>query len=86
VLVAGGASRHDGISGELVSSAEILDPAADRWTPAGDLLEPRQNGLAVGLQDGSVLVLGGDASFNIGVATPFCPEPLTTVERFHPAS
>jgi hypothetical protein len=86
VLVAGGASRDDGISGELVSSAEIFDPRADRWTPAGDLLEPRQNGLAVVLRDGSVLVLGGNASFNTSVSTPFCPEPLTTVERLHPAS
>jgi Galactose oxidase, central domain/Kelch motif len=81
VLVAGGAVRDERTSGELVASAEIYDPSTDHWTTVGDLLEPRKDGLAVVLQDGSVLVLGGDASFNRQVETPFCPAPLVSVER-----
>lgn len=84
VLVAGGAVRDQRTSGELVSSAELYDPSTDRWSAVGDLLEPRKDGLAVVLQDGSVLVLGGNASFNGQGETPFCPPPLTSVERLYP--
>lgn len=86
VLVAGGAARDDGTDGEALSSAEVFDPSANRWTAVGDLLEPRRDGLAVALDDGSVLVLGGDAAFNVHGDTPFCPPPLTSVERFYPGS
>ena len=84
-LVAGGAIRDDHLSGDLATSAEVFDPSADRWT-AAELPEPRQDGVAVVLQDGSVLVLGGNASFNTQVDTPFCARPLTSVERFYPGS
>jgi len=85
VLVAGGAVRSEGLSGALTPTAEVFDLSADRWTAVGDLLEPRQEGLAVALQDGSVLLLGGNASFNTEGDTPFCPQPLASVERFYPA-
>jgi Galactose oxidase, central domain/Kelch motif len=86
VLVAGGASRDDSLSGDLVTSAEVFDPSTGRWAAAGELLEPRQVGVATALEDGSVLVLGGNASFNTQVDTPFCAPPLTSVERFYPGS
>jgi Galactose oxidase, central domain/Kelch motif len=85
-LVAGGALRDDSLSGDLVTSAEVFDPSTGRWTAAGELLEPRQEGVATALQDGSVIVLGGNASFNTQGDTPFCPAPLTSVERFYPGS
>ena len=84
-LVAGGAIRNEHLSGDLASSAEVFDSSAGRWT-AAELLEPRHEGVAVVLQDGSVLVLGGNASFNTQVDTPFCAPPLTSVERFYPGS
>jgi alkylated DNA repair dioxygenase AlkB len=86
VLVAGGAARDEGMSGEVVSSAEVFDPSTNRWTAVGDLLEPRRDGLAIVLDDGSVLVMGGDAEFNVHGDTPFCPKPLESVERFYPGS
>lgn len=84
VLVAGGAVRATYQSGELISTTEAFDPSTERWTPAEALLEPRQHGLAISLQDGSVLLLGGNASFNTQVDVPYCPPPLTTVERYYP--
>ena len=81
-LVAGGAARADYHSGELLSTSEVFDPSTGRWSAVGDLLEPRQHGLAVTLRDRGILVLGGDASFNADVSTPYCPPPLTSVERF----
>jgi hypothetical protein len=84
VLVAGGASWTASGPESALRSAEIYDPASDRWSPAGDLAAPRMGGIAVALSDGSALVLGGDEQFNTEGDTPFCPEPFTTVERFYP--
>lgn len=86
VLVAGGASRDTGLSGEMVQSAEVFGPQTRTWTPVGDLLEPRKEGKTIVLGDGTVLVMGGDASFNVNVETPFCAPPLTSVERSSPGS
>lgn len=84
VLVAGGTT--EGPSGEQVAlrSTELYDPATDTWTRAGDLLEPRFDGRLVALDDGSALILGGTAEYNVYGDTPFCPPPLSTVERFWP--
>jgi hypothetical protein len=85
VLVAGGASGGDFDPGaRILQTTEVYDARTDRWTAGGDLLEPRKGGLAVGLQDGSVLVLGGDARLNSEGEAPFCPQPLTSVERLDP--
>ena len=85
VLVAGGGTTGS-TQGAMLSSTEIYDPTTDGWTPGPDLLEPRKEGLAVLLSDGSVLVLGGDATFNTEGDTPFCAPPLQTVERFYPGA
>ncbi|HEX6867402.1 MAG TPA: hypothetical protein VF119_01290 [Candidatus Limnocylindrales bacterium] len=84
VLVAGGTSV--GSSGErrTLRSTELYDPETDAWSPAGDLLEPRYDAQMVALDDGSALILGGTAEHNVDGDTPFCPQPLTTTERFRP--
>jgi hypothetical protein len=87
VLVAGGASAAEYQDGaHALQTTEIYDPSTDHWAAGPDLLEPRMRGNAVVLQDGSVLLLGGTASFNTEGETPYCPPPLTSVERFYPGS
>jgi hypothetical protein len=90
VLVAGGAegrgANFDERDGPTLRSTEIYDSDANTWTAAGDLLEPRKDGYAVALDDGSALVLGGDDDYDTQGATPWCPTPLTSVERFTPGS
>ena len=85
VLVAGG-TTVEASSGEPlpISSTELYDPSTDTWTTVGDLKEPRYGGLLVSLRDGSALILGGTGETDAGVDLPFCPAPLTTVERFWP--
>ena len=83
ILVAGGSTWASGEPESALRSAEIYDATADRWSSAGELASPRKGGVAVPLNDGSVLVLGGDAEVFQG-DTPWCPEPFTTVERFYP--
>jgi hypothetical protein len=61
VLVVGGA-RSNGLMGDRrpgLSSAEIYDPRADRWTPAAPMAEVRWEHTAALLPDGRVLVAGG---------------------------
>ena len=85
VLVAGGMTVEPS-SGELlpIGSTELYDPSTDTWTTVSDLHEPRYGGLLVPLLDGSALIVGGTAEVDAGVDVPFCPTPLTTVERFWP--
>jgi hypothetical protein len=58
VLVAGGVGG-DGSGVVVEKSAEIYDPAAGLWTPAGKLANRRFNHAAVRLSDDRVLVTGG---------------------------
>lgn len=57
VLAAGGT----GSDGSALSSAEVFDPASGSWTtvPTG-MRTPRSNAAAVVLNDGRVLVIGGE--------------------------
>ncbi len=57
VLVVGGYARL-GLDAAL-ASAELYDPAADRWIPAAPLADGRANHRAVLLPDGRVLVVAG---------------------------
>ena len=87
VLVAGGASASEYQPGaHALQTTEIYDPSTDRWAAGPDLFEPRMGGYAVVLQDGSILLLGGTASLNTEGETPYCPQPLSSVERYFPAS
>lgn len=56
MLVAGGVEPGSG----LATSAEIYDPIANTWTPTVNMVYGRQGAAAVLLQNGIVLVAGGD--------------------------
>ena len=66
LLVIGGT----GVEGNL-RSAEVFDPAAKAWSPAGRTSVPRSGHTATLLQDGTVLVAGGGSA---------------QAEMFHPAN
>lgn len=86
ILVAGGhLLQTDQGDGEVLDTSEVYDPGTDAWTAGPTLLQPRMDGHALTLEDGSVLILGGIAEPNTQLATPFCPGGLTSVERLHPA-
>jgi hypothetical protein len=68
-----------------MTSTELYIPTLDRWSSGSDLLEPRYDGHALPLSDGSVLILGGANDFNTQGDTPWCPTPLVTTERLEPA-
>lgn len=61
VLVTGGATTHTfpPTTGTLYASAEIYDPATDRWVAAAPMGTPRAFHSATLLRDGRVLVVGG---------------------------
>jgi N-acetylneuraminic acid mutarotase len=59
VLVAAGA-RTGSDGGRFLSSAEIYDPATDSWAFTGSMHVAREIGGTVRLQDGRVLVAGGE--------------------------
>jgi hypothetical protein len=46
------------------ASAQAYDPATDTWTDLAPLPAPRARGTAVGLTDGSALLIGGAHSFD----------------------
>lgn len=84
VLVAGGATSNEiDPEARALAITEIFDPVTETWTAGPDLLEPRKDGHALLLEDGSVLIHGGDASFNVAGDVPWCPDPLTTTERMY---
>jgi hypothetical protein len=83
VLVIGGYSGpHDPPNQKGLTAVEVFDPTTNGWTVTGDLLEPRYDAVALALRDGSVLLMGGAADFNVHGDTPWCPSAMTTVERF----
>lgn len=58
VLIAGGVSGGDG-SFTLLATTETWDPATGSFSPGREMLEAHANHAAVGLSDGTVLVVGG---------------------------
>jgi hypothetical protein len=74
VLVAGGYGHT-----ATLASAEIYDPAADRWTPAGDMKRPRYNFAATRLADGKVLATGttGQSAWDMGLDSAELYDPAT---------
>jgi Kelch motif protein/galactose oxidase-like protein len=81
VVVAGGLRQADSSEPKITRSVEIYDPGSNSWTKGPDLNEPRYDGVAVTLHDGSVLVMGGVGVVNTMGDTPFCPGALTSAER-----
>ena len=74
VLVAGGLGDRD--PNTPLTSAEIYDPSTDRWSPAANMLTRRYGQAAVLLEDGRVLIAGGNVS-----ATVVLPAELFDPER-----
>jgi hypothetical protein len=78
VLVTGGQTRSGpSLDAEVLSSAEIYDPALNTWVDAGAMSSPRAEHTATLLTDGRVLVTGG-----LGADT----QVESTAELFEPAS
>jgi len=71
VLVTGGTDGQGGV----LASTEIYDPAADRWSAGGEMLQARSGHTATLLRDGTVLVAGGNDGHGGVLAAP---------ERFDP--
>jgi Kelch motif len=84
VFVAGGSTATPGKEdAHTLASTEIYDPAADGWSAGPDLLEARKEGAALTLDDGSILIHGGNDDYNTEGDVPWCPEPMTTAERVY---
>jgi N-acetylneuraminic acid mutarotase len=80
VLVAGGYSCQPNGPCDVLSSAELYDPATGTWSPTGPLATKRFNHTATVLSTGKVLVLGG-AYYN--GAAPF---QVQSAELYDPAT
>jgi hypothetical protein len=74
VLIAGGAS--DGSAASTLASAELFDPATGTFSPTGSMSEVREAHTATLLNDGRVLIAGGDDGSNA----------LSTAETYDPAT
>ena len=86
VLVAGGLAGPDFTMGSVaIADAEIYDPATNTWTATTPLPEPRERASAVTLDDGSILLVGGDRGYIGEPSTPWCPEPIAAAVRYVPA-
>jgi hypothetical protein len=84
VLIVGGLD----MGGTEVGSAEIWDPATQRFASAGSLLQPRFEHVASRLTDGRVLIAGGAARHDPEGIRPDQegPFPLATAELWDPVS
>jgi hypothetical protein len=79
VLVVAG--TFDDFWGTYVGDAEIYDPVAENWTPAGSVQVARQYHTATMLASGAVLIAGGYASLWDSPPTTY-----STVDEFAPGS
>jgi hypothetical protein len=74
VLIAGGFQ----VEGQSLASAELFDPATNRFAPAGELVTPRVGHAAIRLRDGRVLLAGGwDGRTRTNALEVFDPETGT---------
>jgi hypothetical protein len=78
VLVTGSRNTTGFPSTNATVACELYNPATGTWSPTGDLAVPRESHVAIKLQDGTVLVLGGN-----GVATF---SPIYTCEIYDPGT
>jgi N-acetylneuraminic acid mutarotase len=78
VLVAGGKDSGHAIGGVL-SSAELYDPATGVWTATGSMTTTRVYHTATLLNNGQVLVAGGEDNSNVALASAELYDPPTGV-------
>ncbi|HYD52385.1 MAG TPA: kelch repeat-containing protein, partial [Gemmatimonadaceae bacterium] len=71
LLLAGGA-----VGGTPTRSAELFDPATGTFTATGDLIIARVNASATVLQDGRILVVGGDDGDGNSLASAELYDPV----------
>jgi hypothetical protein len=64
VLIAGGGNLADMYNLEIYASAELYDPATDTFTPTGSMTAARADATAALLQNGKVLIVGGEGCSN----------------------
>jgi len=83
VLVAGGASCATPCA--ALASAELYDPATNKFSPTGPMLRARSFHAAVTLRDGRVLIVGGfDPASDARIASAELYDPVTN--RFSAAA
>ena len=90
VLAAGGSIHEGSLLGNVqTDSAEIYDPASGRWTLTGPLSTRRTSARAATLDDGRVLVAGGNLYDVVGNGINLSivdREVLSTTEIWDPAT
>jgi Kelch motif/Galactose oxidase, central domain len=69
VLIAGGSSRPSSTKGSVTSVAEIYDPSTESFSVTGSMQFQREFHRAVRLDNGEVLVAGGDDSRHVLAST-----------------
>jgi N-acetylneuraminic acid mutarotase len=85
VLVAGGYPASD--SPQITAHSEIYDPAADTWTAAASLSQPRYAHLLALLPDGQVLAVGGAREYDYPGSRPWTEASfIRSLERYDPRS
>jgi hypothetical protein len=81
VLIAGGEAGPT--NDHFYTSAELYDPATGKFSATGSMKIARENARAVRLQDGRVLIAGGDQG-TCGACGRF--RPLASAELYDPAT
>ncbi|SDZ23729.1 Galactose oxidase, central domain [Amycolatopsis xylanica] len=81
VLVTGGIAGPLSLPATPITSAEIYDPVARKWTPVASMNEARYSHSATKLPDGRVLVAGGCA-----LRSPQTHRALRTAEIYDPGT
>ncbi len=89
VLAAGGTvepavRKPNLVPAKLTSAAEVYDPATGRWTATESMAEARSGSTAVGLYDGSALLVGGNSKAADMLDQPSCPTASNQLVRYGP--
>jgi hypothetical protein len=86
VLVAGGWISYDSNGYTATASAEIFDRGTGNWSSAAPMSTPRALATATRLQDGRVLVAGGDRSWQGSDDQNADQQVLSSAEIYDPAT